>query len=133
MDNLLEKGLLQRCRKNCLKPAMIISYGIYPIIQSLINPNKPGKLRVVFDCAASYHGVSLNDQLLQGPDSTNRIVGVLIRFRQEPIALMEDIEAMFHQVNMCYKDRDFLWFLWWPGNNLNTEPEEFQMTCTCLE
>ena len=94
----------------------------------VFNANKPEKLRVVFDCAASCHGVSLNDQLLQGPDLTNSVVGVLTRFRQEPIALMADIEAMFHQVNVCYKDRDFLRFLWWPDNNLNTEPEEFQMT-----
>jgi len=62
----------------------------------VLNPNKPDKLRVVFDCAAQYKGTSLNDQVLQGPDLTNQLIGVLLRFGQEPVAVMADIEAMFH-------------------------------------
>jgi len=64
------------------------------------HPNKPGKIRVVFDCSCQYLGSSLNKALLQGPDLTNSLVGVLIRFRQEPIAVMADVEAMFHQVRV---------------------------------
>ena len=127
MDNLLEKGYAIKVLEEPLKASddKILWYLPH---HPVFNSNKPGKLRVVFDCAATYHGVSLNDQLLQEPDLTNSIVGVLTRFRQESIALMADIEAMFHQVNVCYKDRDFLRFLWLPVNNLDTEPEEFQMT-----
>ena len=66
----------------------------------VFNPNKPGKTRVVFDCAAKFRGMSLNDQLLSGPDLTNSIVGVLTRFRQERVALAADVEAMFHQVRI---------------------------------
>ena len=47
------------------------------------HPQKPEKVRVVFDCAAKYCGTSLNQQLLQDPDFTNTLVGALIRFRQE--------------------------------------------------
>lgn len=63
------------------------------------HPRK-NKLRVVFDCGATYKGTSLNCQLLQGPDLTNSVVGVLLRFRQEPIAIMADIQAMYHQVHV---------------------------------
>lgn len=91
------------------------------------HPLKPGKVRVVFDCAAKYHGTSLNQQLLQGPDLTNPLVGVLIRFRQEPIAMAADIEAMFHQVYVDPEDRDTLRFLWWPNGDLSKEPEEYRM------
>ena len=34
---------------------------------SVTNPNKPGKVRIVFDCASRCKGVSLNGVLMQGP------------------------------------------------------------------
>ena len=78
----------------------------------------------VFDCAATYRGY---DQLLQGPDLTNTLVGVLLRFRQEPVAIMADIESMFYQVRIPDSDADLLRFLWWPGGNLNVEAKEYRM------
>ena len=48
------------------------------------HPKKPHKIRVVFDCAAVHEGESLNKDLLQGPDLTNNLTGVLCRFRQSP-------------------------------------------------
>ena len=42
----------------------------------------------------------LNNNLLHGPDLTNTLLGVLIRFRQDRVALHADIEAMFHQVRV---------------------------------
>ena len=92
------------------------------------NPNKPGKVRVVFDCAAKYQGTSLNDNLLQGPDLMNSLVGVLIRFRQDQIAVVGDIEAMFHQVKVTPNNTNYLRFLWWTGGNLNEPPDEYCMT-----
>ena len=78
------------------------------------NPNKPGKVRVVFDAAARFSGTSLNEQLLQGPSLTNDLSGVLIRFREEEIAFSADIEGMFYQTRVTPSDTDSLRFLWWP-------------------
>ena len=50
---------------------------------------------MVFDAAARFNGVSLNEQLYQGPDLANSLIGVLIRFREEEIAFTADLEAMF--------------------------------------
>lgn len=95
----------------------------HPVFQ----PQKPDKVRVVFDCSAKYREASLNDQLLQGPDLTNTLIGVLTRFREEPVALMADIEAMFYQVRVPSSDCDALRFLWWPNGDLDEQPEEYEM------
>ena len=93
----------------------------------MINVNKPGKVRVVFDCASTYDSISLNSQLLQGPNLLNNLVGVLIRFRQEQLALAADIEAMFHQVRVHERDCDALRFLWWPNGDLDAQPSCYRM------
>ena len=75
---------------------------------------------MVFDCTARYKGTSLNDQPLSGPDLTNSLLSVLLRFRQEPVSLSSDIKAMFHPVLI-----DLLRFLWWPGDDLSKKPVEY--------
>ena len=92
------------------------------------HPKKPNKIHVVFDCAAEYKSESLNKHLLQGPDLTNNLTGVLCRFRQEPIAFMCDIEAMFHQVKVSEEFRGLLCFFWWEDGDLTKEPKEYRMT-----
>ena len=92
----------------------------------VINPQKE-KVRIVFDCAAKYNGVSLNSRVLQGPDLANKLVGVLIRFRLEEVALMADIEAMFHQVKVSPCDQDVLRFLWWPEGDTTQKPQVCKM------
>jgi hypothetical protein len=71
------------------------------------HPKKPGKVRVVFDSSAKCAGVSLNDVLLKGPDLTNRLLGVLVRFRREAVAITEDIEQMFYNFKVTEQHRDF--------------------------
>jgi hypothetical protein len=86
------------------------------------HPKKPNKIRVVFDCAAITRGVSLNIMLLQGPDLTNKLMGVLLRFREESVAVMGDIEAMVPP-----NDQDCLRFFWWPEGNVDEKPVVYKM------
>ncbi|XP_074645890.1 uncharacterized protein LOC141902149 [Tubulanus polymorphus] len=86
------------------------------------------KIRVVFDCTARFNGVSLNEVLLPGPDLTSNLLGVLLRFRMENVAIMGDVEKMFYQVQVPEKDRDCLRFYWWPDGNLDSKPQIFRMT-----
>ncbi len=92
------------------------------------HPQKPNKVRVVFDPAALFQGTSLNAQLLQGPTMTNDLLGVLLRFREGAIALKADVEGMFHQIKVLPKDYNALRFLWFPDGDLGAEPKEYMMT-----
>jgi len=93
---------------------------------------KSGKIRVVFDCSALYHGFSLNQQLLQGPDLTNNLTGVLCQSRTERIAYMCDIKGMFHQVKVDCIHHDYLRFLWWDDENFDNDPVGYRMTVHLL-
>ena len=124
MDDMILKGYAERVPVEELQGPegrtwYIPHHGVY-------HPRKH-KLRVVYDCAASYKGFSLNKELLQGPDLTSSLVGVILRFRQDPVALMGDIEGMFHQVKVTNKDRDLLRFLWWQDSDIERPIEQYRM------
>ncbi|XP_043977226.1 uncharacterized protein LOC122833589 [Gambusia affinis] len=91
------------------------------------HPQKPGKIRVVFDCSAKYEGVSLNDHLLTGPELTNTLVGVLCRFRKGQVAVMCDIKRMFHQFRVRVEDQDYFRFLWWDDGDFHSTPSVYRM------
>ncbi|XDV29327.1 hypothetical protein PO909_032464 [Leuciscus waleckii] len=59
-----------------------------------------------------WKGISLNSKLMQGLNLTSNLVGVLLRFRQEPIALMADVESMFHQAKNILRDLCKLNYAW---------------------
>lgn len=71
-----------------------------------------GKSRFVFNCSHQYRGQSLNQYLLTGPTLGASLLGVLLRFRERPIAVSGDIKGMFHQVRLLPEDRPLLRFLW---------------------
>lgn len=96
------------------------------------HPRKPAKIRVVFDCSAEFQGESLNRHLLQGPDLTNTLIGVLSRFRQEKTAFLCDIESVFLQVRVSEIHRDYLRFLRWDQGDVTKEPQEYRMNACAL-
>ncbi|KAL0176346.1 hypothetical protein M9458_028676, partial [Cirrhinus mrigala] len=124
MEDVLRKGYAEKVsqkqlQRNDGKVWYIPHHGVYH--------KQKGKLRVVFDCSASYKGKSLNTELLQGPDLANPLLGVLLRFREERIAVMADIEAMYYQVRVQEHHRDFLRFLWWPQGDVSKPLEVYRM------
>ncbi|KAK3518715.1 hypothetical protein QTP70_008921 [Hemibagrus guttatus] len=124
MDNLLSNGYAERVPTTDLarsdgKVWYLPHHGVY-------HPKKRN-IRVVFDCAASFQGASLNAQLLSGPDLTSTLIGVLTRFRKVSVVLMSDVEAMFHQVRVPEEDVDLLRFLWWSSGDFTQCMEEYRM------
>ena len=94
---------------------------------AVYHPRKPNEPRIVFDCASECNGKSLNHELLQGPDNTSSLFGVILRFRVDEIAVAADIKRMFHQVYVAPEDRGALCYLWWPDGNINVQPRTYQM------
>ena len=82
---------------------------------------KKEKVRLVFDAAARFKGISLNDCLLQGPDLYNELRGVLLRFRERPIAFGADIEQMFSNFKVPLEQQDLLRFFWFKDNDPTNE------------
>ena len=124
MSDMISKGYAEKVPEDVLerndgKKWYLPHHGV-------VHPQKK-KLRVVFDCGATFKGVSLNSHLLQGPDLTNTLIGVLARFRKESVVIAADIEAMFHQVKVPSEDRDMLRFLWWPDGNCDQNMIEYRM------
>lgn len=99
----------------------------YLPIFGVYHPRKPTQIRVVFDSSAQHRGVSLNDVLLTGPDLNNSLLGILLRFRKESVAVVADIEQMFHSFVVREDHRDFLRFLWFKDNKPSNEIVEYRM------
>ncbi len=129
MANILDRGYAEKVPEGSLQTESRVWYlhhhGVY-------HPKKPDKIRVVFNCSMDFQGRFLNKELLQGPDLTNSIVGVLTRFRMGPVAFMADVESMFYQVHVPPNQRNFLRFVWWPNGNLQSDPEVYQMNVHLL-
>lgn len=95
-------------------------FGVY-------HPKKKDQIRVVFDSSAKYNDISLNNVLMSGPDLANSLVGVLLRFRSEPVAIMADIQQMFYGFYVTEKHRNYLRFFWFRDNDPNKELVEYRM------
>ena len=125
MTLMLDKGFMERVPENELqKPEGKTWY----ISHHAVYHKEKKTIRVVFDCSMKFHGVSLNDKLLQGPDLTNNLLGVLLRFRQGNITLIGDIEKMFYQVKVPNEHTDFLRLWWFPDGDLQQAPAEYRLT-----
>lgn len=92
------------------------------------HPKKTNKIQVVFDCSTEFNRDSLNKHLLQEPDLTNNLTGILCRFHKEVIAFMFDVEGMFHRVKVNEECTNLLRFLWWEEGNILKELKEYCMT-----
>ena len=124
MDSYISSGFARKLSEKELD--MQSSSQWYLPHHPVTSPTKPGKVRIVFDAAAEYEGTSLNKNLLSGPDMTNSLVSVLLRFRQGTVGIAADIEGMFHQIRVREEDQDSLRFLWWT-NSYEDPPDVYVM------
>ncbi|KAL0830420.1 hypothetical protein ABMA28_002597 [Loxostege sticticalis] len=123
MNNMFEKGYAEESQGNELESPKLWYLPHFAVI----NVNKPGKLRLVFDAAAKSNGVCLNDALLEGPDMLRDLAGILFRFRERAVAVTADIREMFLQVKIVEEDQPAQMFLW-RGDDRTSPPKSYKMT-----
>lgn len=87
----------------------------------VLNPKKPGKVRLIWDAAAKVKGVSLNTELLSGPDLLVPLLKVMFGFREKEVALCADIMEMFHQIQIRKEDRSAQLYKWRDSSHLPME------------
>ncbi|XP_062708631.1 uncharacterized protein LOC134288289 [Aedes albopictus] len=110
IHDYLQKGYIRRLQPH--EENLHVKRSWYLPIFPVVNPNKPGKIRIVWDAAATTHGVSLNSALLKGPDQTCSLLAILLQFRMHRIGLTGDIREMYHQVQIRREDRPCQRFFW---------------------
>ncbi|XP_069104772.1 uncharacterized protein [Argopecten irradians] len=88
---------------------------------------KRDQIRGVFDSSAKHDGLSLNNVLMSGPDMTNNLPGILLRFRREQVAVTADVQQMFYNFFDCEDHRNFLRFLWYQDNDMSKDLVEYRM------
>ena len=90
--------------------------------------SKSTPVRIVFNSSQEYLGVSLNSILYKGPDAyLNNLVGLLLRWREDRIAVVGDIKKMFNSVLLEEVEQQCHRFLW---RDLETmrKPDIYVMT-----
>ncbi|XP_065084732.1 uncharacterized protein LOC135706971 [Ochlerotatus camptorhynchus] len=97
----------------------------YLPLGAVTNPNKPEKVRLIWDASAKVDGISLNSVLLKGPDMVTPLCFVVFRFRQYTVAVSADVKEMFHQVRTRGADRSAQSFLF--RDDPSEEPQVFRM------
>ena len=100
----------------------------YILHHEVIKPeSRSTPCRIVFNNSANFRGHVLNEYYAKAPDMLNNLLGVLLRFREETVAIIGDIAKMFHSIDIPILDQMTHRFLW---RNMyeQREPDMFAMT-----
>ena len=81
---------------------------------------KTTPILIVFNSSATYQGDQLNDYWMKEPDLLNSLYGVILRFRENEVAVEGDISKIFHSVLTPEQDQQVHRYLW---RNMETEGE----------
>lgn len=112
IEDMLQRGVARKLSLEEVKswegPKFFISHLAVSNPKSLSTP-----VRIVFNSSQVCHGVSLNSALAKGPDGyMNNLLGLLLRWREEPVAVVGDIKKMFHSVKLELLEQHCHRFLW---------------------
>ena len=119
IEDMIDREVARRFSKKELEeykgPIHYISH------HEVLKPDsKSTPVRIVFNSSARYMGHTLNDYWAKGPHLLNDLLGILIRFRGNQIALIGDIKKMYHAVKTKTIEQHTHRFLW---RDMDTEKQ----------
>ena len=85
---------------------------LYLIHHGVRHPFKPDKLRIVMDASFECEGISLNNQMLKGPNLVPLLPSALLKFREGLISLQADIADMYFLVKVPPQQQQLQRFFW---------------------
>ena len=106
-DRKFSRKLTQEEVAEWKKPAHYIAH--HAVIRG---EKKSTPVRIVFNSSASFKGHCLNDYWYKGHDLLNNLFGVILRFRENAVAVCGDIAKMYHMVGIPPIDQHVHRFLW---------------------
>ena len=101
--------------KNLLRMKLIATKGpvFYLSHHEILKPDSESTpCRIVFDSSATFKGHVLNNYWTKGPDLLNNLLGILIQFSENNLAMTADIKKMYHVVKISGQDQHMHRFLW---------------------
>ncbi|XP_068214422.1 uncharacterized protein [Palaemon carinicauda] len=124
IQDMLDRGVAEKLLKSELDYKGPIFYLPHHAVYKTDSSSTP--VRIVFDAAASYQGISLNDLLAKGPDVINNLLGILLRFREGKIGVVGDIKKMYNTVKLSEEDMHTHRFLW-RNFELERDPSHYKL------
>lgn len=120
MRDYLELGHMRLAKRQDTKGgAFLPHFGV------INNNSTTTRVRAVFDASVkSGNGLSINDNLIVGPNLQKDIFSLLVRCRQFQFVLSADIIKMFRQIWVAEEDWEYQKILWRPRAD-----EELQTFC----
>ena len=120
MRKSIENGFVEQIPISEVKPPHGSLVWYLPIF--CVQQEAKGKYRLVYDAAAKYGKMCLNDALRSGPNLLTQLRHVLLRFREKPVGFGADIKSMFNNFLVPPNQRNMLRFFWFednvPGNRI---------------
>ena len=109
------------------KKCLLCSVLIYIVLDHAVyrEDKSSTKVRIVWNAAAQFKGVSLNEGFHKGADLLNSLISCLLAWRRDRVSLVGDVKKMFNQIVVADSDQIYHRFVWRFGDEC-VPPTAFQ-------